>query len=253
MRTLALALPPSQIRFFLLQNRQGKTRLSKWYVAIEEEEMRKIESEVHRIVTSRDSKYTNFVEVRVADATPLCLPTPASSLIVDSIFVLDDLQCVWLCLHTLWQVTVVNSAKTPFLVSSLSLSAPQSALLLYVFPLRAPRLCACVFCFPPSNPLNCGALVPQYRQYKVIYRRYAGLFFSICVDVTDNELLYLESIHLFVELLDRYFGNVCELDLVFNFHKVYALLDEYILAGEIQEVSQGAILERMHDIEKIMF
>ena len=54
----------SQIRFFLLQNRQGKTRLSKWYVAIEEEEMRKIESEVHRIVTSRDSKYTNFVEVR---------------------------------------------------------------------------------------------------------------------------------------------------------------------------------------------
>lgn len=53
-----------QIRFFLLQNRQGKTRLSKWYVAIEEEEMRKIESEIHRIVTSRDSKYTNFVEVR---------------------------------------------------------------------------------------------------------------------------------------------------------------------------------------------
>ncbi len=93
----------------------------------------------------------------------------------------------------------------------------------------------------------------QYRQYKVIYRRYAGLFFSLCVDVTDNELLYLESIHLFVELLDRYFGNVCELDLVFNFHKVYALLDEYILAGEVQEVSQGAILERMHEIEKIMF
>lgn len=94
---------------------------------------------------------------------------------------------------------------------------------------------------------------PQYRQYKIIYRRYAGLFFSLCVDVTDNELLYLESIHLFVELLDRYFGNVCELDLVFNFHKVYALLDEYILAGEIQEVSQSAILERMHEIEKIMF
>ena len=60
----------------------------------------------------------------------------------------------------------------------------------------------------------------QFRQFKVIYRRYAGLFFSMCVDVTDNELLLLESIHVFVELLDRYFGNVCELDLVFNFHKV---------------------------------
>lgn len=27
-------------------------------------------------------------------------------------------------------------------------------------------------------------------------------------------------IHLFVEILDRYFGNVCELDIIFNFHKV---------------------------------
>jgi AP-1 complex subunit sigma 1/2 len=24
----------------------------------------------------------------------------------------------------------------------------------------------------------------------------------------------------FVEVLDKYFGNVCELDLIFNFHKV---------------------------------
>ena len=56
--------------------------------------------------------------------------------------------------------------------------------------------------------------------YKVIYRRYAGLFFSLCVDTSDNELAYLESIHLFVETLDMYFGNVCELDLVFNFNKV---------------------------------
>ena len=54
----------------------------------------------------------------------------------------------------------------------------------------------------------------------MIYRRYAGLFFSMCVDVTDNELAYLESVHLFVEILDHYFSNVCELDLVFNFHKV---------------------------------
>jgi hypothetical protein len=31
----------------------------------------------------------------------------------------------------------------------------------------------------------------------------------------------LEFIHLFVEVLDQYFGSVCELDLVFNFYKVY--------------------------------
>ena len=28
-------------------------------------------------------------------------------------------------------------------------------------------------------------------------------------------------IHLYVEVLDRYFGNVCELDIIFNFHKVH--------------------------------
>jgi len=31
------------------------------------------------------------------------------------------------------------------------------------------------------------------------------------VDKTDNELITLEVIHQFVEVLDRYFGNVCEL------------------------------------------
>lgn len=38
--------------------------MSKWYVAIEETEKRKIENEVHRLVTNRDAKFTNFVEVR---------------------------------------------------------------------------------------------------------------------------------------------------------------------------------------------
>lgn len=75
----------------------------------------------------------------------------------------------------------------------------------------------------------------QFRTYKIVYRRYAGLFFCMCVDPTDNELATLEGIHLFVEVLDVYFGNVCELDLVFNFPKVYTILDEVFLAGEIME------------------
>lgn len=55
---------------------------------------------------------------------------------------------------------------------------------------------------------------------------------SRCAD--DNELLALEIIHQFVEVLDKYFGNVCELDLIFNFHKAYFILDELLLAGELQ-------------------
>merc|ERR1712216_349877 len=142
----------TMIRFFLLQNRAGKTRLSKWYAPFDEDERRKIEGEVHRAVTSREARLCNFIE---------------------------------------------------------------------------------------------------YRNYKVIYRRYAGLFFTICCDTTDNELSYLEAIHFFVELLDQYFGNVCELDLVFNFHKVLAVVDEYILAGELMETSKSAIVNRLAEVDAL--
>ncbi len=54
----------------------------------------------------------------------------------------------------------------------------------------------------------------------------------------DNELITLEIIHHFVEVLDKYFGNVCELDLIFNFHKAYFMLDELLMAGELQEPSK---------------
>lgn len=147
----------------MLQNRQGKTRLSKWYIpppsgnssgssSTGEAEKVRIEAEVHRLVTARDKKYTNFIE---------------------------------------------------------------------------------------------------YNNYKLIYRRYAGLFFTIAVDLQDNELSYLETIHLFVELLDSYFSNVCELDIVFNFNKVYSILDEFMLAGEIEETSKKEILDRVKFLEKM--
>ncbi|PLW24566.1 hypothetical protein PCANC_02415 [Puccinia coronata f. sp. avenae] len=141
------------IRFILVQNRQGKTRLSKWYVPMEDDEKVKIRGEVHRLVATRDQKYqSNFVE---------------------------------------------------------------------------------------------------FRTSKVVYRRYAGLFFCICIDSNDNELSYLEAIHLFVEVLDAFFGNVCELDLVFQFHRVYSILDEVFLAGEIEETSKSVILDRLDYLEKL--
>ena len=77
------------------------------------------------------------------------------------------------------------------------------------------------------------------------------LFSTIAVDLTDNELNYLKTIHLFVELLDSYFSNVWELDIVFNFNSVYAILDEFMLAGDIEETSKREILERVKVIEKI--
>jgi AP-4 complex subunit sigma-1 len=49
----------------------------------------------------------------------------------------------------------------------------------------------------------------EYRGMKVIYRRYASLFFIVGVEADDeNELGILEFIHAFVETLDKYFENV---------------------------------------------
>ena len=89
----------------------------------------------------------------------------------------------------------------------------------------------------------------QYRNHKIVYRRYAGLFFTLCVDSEDNELSMLEFIHLFVEVLDQYFGSVCELDLVFNFYKVYQILDEMVVGGEVMETSKLTINKALKNCE----
>lgn len=51
------------IRFILLQNRAGKTRLAKYYVPLDDSEKHSLEYEVHRLIATRDPKFTNFVEV----------------------------------------------------------------------------------------------------------------------------------------------------------------------------------------------
>lgn len=75
-----------------------------------------------------------------------------------------------------------------------------------------------------------------------MYRRYASLFFIAGADSEDNELITLEIIHRYVEQMDKYYGNVCELDIIFSFTKAYYILDELLLAGELQESSKKNVL-----------
>ncbi|KAJ7646633.1 clathrin coat assembly protein ap17, partial [Roridomyces roridus] len=74
----------------------------------------------------------------------------------------------------------------------------------------------------------------KFRNYKVVYRRCAVLFFCVCSRPTD-----------------LFFDDVCELDLVFNFYNVHAILDEIFLAGEIEETSKDMVPARLEELEKL--
>ncbi|XP_016139820.1 AP-1 complex subunit sigma-1A-like [Sinocyclocheilus grahami] len=79
--------------------------------------------------------------------------------------------------------------------------------------------------------------------------RYASLYFCCAVEEHDNELITLEVIHRFVELLDKYFGSVCELDIIFNFEKAYFILDEFLMGGEIQDTSKKSVLKAIEQAD----
>ncbi|CAH1986372.1 unnamed protein product [Acanthoscelides obtectus] len=91
------------------------------------------------------------------------------------------------------------------------------------------------------KPKMCSFL--EWRDLKIVYKRYASLYFCCAIEQDDNELLTLEIIHRYVELLDKYFGSVCELDIIFNFEKAYFILDELLLGGEVQETSKKNVLK----------
>lgn len=60
------------------------------------------------------------------------------------------------------------------------------------------------------NEKQCSFM--EHRNYKLVYRRYASLYFIVGIDEFENELSILEFIHMIVETYDNYFEGVCELD-----------------------------------------
>jgi len=90
----------------------------------------------------------------------------------------------------------------------------------------------------------------EYRNYKCVYRLYASLFFIVGVDSDQNELAILEFIHMVVETLDKYFENVCELDIMFNLERAHFILDEMVMNGQIVETSKANILTPIYLMDK---
>ncbi|XP_021099863.1 AP-1 complex subunit sigma-3 isoform X2 [Heterocephalus glaber] len=110
----------------------------------------------------------------------------------------------------------------------------------------------------------------DWKELKLVYKRYASLYFCCAVENQDNELLTLEIVHRYVELLDKYFGNhfsipkrfirinwlifqssVCELDIIFNFEKAYFILDEFIIGGEVQETSKKTAVKAIEESDML--
>ncbi|KAG1743401.1 clathrin adaptor complex small chain-domain-containing protein [Suillus lakei] len=85
---------------------------------------------------------------------------------------------------------------------------------------------------------------PEYKgeflNTKVVYRRYASLLFVCGIASGDNDsLITLKIVHRYVEVLDRYFGNVC---CVFLVSGMKHSLNLFCLAGPMQESCKKLVL-----------
>ncbi|KAG9726295.1 hypothetical protein KCU73_g12943, partial [Aureobasidium melanogenum] len=60
---------------------------------------------------------------------------------------------------------------------------------------------------------------------------------------TESPLALLDLIQVFVESLDRLFENVCELDLIFNFETLHAVLGEMIVGGVVIETGLDKVVQ----------
>ena len=105
------------------------------------------------------------------------------------------------------------------------------------------------------SELQCSFL--EYRGYKVIYRRYASLFFIIGTkpdgddaENSENELGMLEFIHTLVETMDKWAGSICELDIMYQLEEVHFLVDEMVQNGFIVETNKANILRPIALMER---
>ncbi|TKA77247.1 hypothetical protein B0A55_06147 [Friedmanniomyces simplex] len=125
-------------------------------------------------------------------------------------------------------------------------TAVQQRLLSEIFTLvaaRPPSSCN----FLPLPPL----LAPSSRTSTehndapslVTYRHYATLYFILISTSTESPLALLDLVQVYVEALDRLFENVCELDLIFNFETLHAVLAEMIVGGVVVDTGLEKVVE----------
>ncbi|KAJ9622002.1 Sigma-adaptin 3A [Taxawa tesnikishii (nom. ined.)] len=95
----------------------------------------------------------------------------------------------------------------------------------------------------PASSSNSVAEAQNDTPSLVTYRHYATLYFILISTNTESPLGLLDLIQVFVESLDRLFENVCELDLIFNFETLHAVLGEMIVGGVVVETGLDRVVE----------
>lgn len=73
----------------------------------------------------------------------------------------------------------------------------------------------------------------------------------MAVDTAESELGILDLIQVFVEVLDKCFEDVCELDLIFHSDKLHYILDEIVMGGMVLETSTGDVMEAIVEMTKL--
>ncbi|XP_070972558.1 AP-4 complex subunit sigma-1 isoform X1 [Oncorhynchus clarkii lewisi] len=91
----------------------------------------------------------------------------------------------------------------------------------------------------------------EYKDFRLVYRQYAALYIVVGISDTENELSIYELVHNFVEVLDKYFSRVSELDIMFNLDKVHIIIDEIIQNGHIVETNKNRILAPLLALDKM--
>ncbi|OAF67626.1 AP-3 complex subunit sigma [Intoshia linei] len=83
---------------------------------------------------------------------------------------------------------------------------------------------------------------------KLVYRHYATLYFVFVIDSCESELGILDLIQVFVEILDKIFENVCELDIIYNLDKIHSIISEMIIGGMVMQTNMSEIICRLDQV-----
>ncbi|KAJ5809756.1 AP-3 adaptor complex subunit sigma [Penicillium tannophilum] len=129
----------------------------------------------------------------------------------------------------------------------------QQSLIAQIYQLVAQRpASACNFLpLPPllSQGASSGASGPSDAPTQITYRTYATLSFIMISTSMESPLALIDLIQVFVESLDRMFENVCELDLIFGYETMHAVLSEMIVGGVVVETNTERIVAGVRNQE----